>query len=257
MASVRTLALRLISVMLAFQVSRADAGVPENGLSAEKAAFAAFTTLALTSRAKGTLPRLSDPVDRSVLEKLWDRQALLGSPPYTASDVPALGAMTKDALQTMQIYLYFTNDNTKAPDPGVNSATFQDEMSHEGAFMVYSSSSELLALEDLVHRQSQPLVDRQIKGVHQIREGFGDMVKGLVAFMGSPVLHTENRDLLVDALADSASSFAAYLTLPQRDTLKDVATNALPTLSSPQRARFGGFISALADRTCNNLCQVQ
>ncbi len=234
------------------------AEVPPNGVAHNDAALAALNTLAQQTRQNGTLPRLSDDKGRAVLEDLWNTDASLGKPPYAAADVPKLINILQKQSQVFNAYVNFTPMIGAAPDANKNAATYQDELSHGGAFLMDNAAAALSAMNDFWRTLPEP--DRTTarrQGIRQAQQGFSQMITGAALMVRDPAMRQENRTTLTRAIEEYGPTIAASLRPEDRTAIAGAVRPAIEAVPPEDQARLQVFLTALSAPECEGLCTVQ
>ncbi len=234
------------------------AEVPSNGVAHNDAALAALNALAEQTRQQGTLPRLSDDKGRAVLEDLWNANATLGQPPYTAADVPKLINILQKQSQAFNAYVNFTPAIGAAPDANKNSATYQDELSHGGAFLMDNAAAVLTAMTDFwrpLPEHDRTTARRQ--GIHQVQQGFSQMIIGAAQMVRDPAMRQENRTMLTRAIEEYGPTIAASLRPEDRTGIAGAVRQAIASVPPDDQARLQVFLTALSAPGCEGLCTVE
>lgn len=236
----------------------AKAGAPPDAVARNDAALAAVDARARQARAQGTMPRLSNPVDRPALEALWDQGTILGKPPYRAADVPILSDISRKQTQVFNAYFQFTPSIGKPPDSDANAALFQDEFARSGAFLFGVSGALLQAFDDFW--DNLPEVERTTvrrQGLRQVRSGLVLMVTGASEMLRSPGLRPGNAAVLADGMAASAALLAGGLTPKDRAALAAAVQPAMAGVAPGVRAKLEPFVAAMQIGDCKGLCAVE
>ena len=231
----------------------AGADIPAGSVPQVEAAYAAFAARAKEAQAHGGMPRWSLPEDHDVLAHLLD-PALLGRPPYGEKDLAAMDAIASRARAVYATYLGFARD---APNPQAmeeKALASQDELLHLDAFFIRLEAVELAALADFVaHLKPEQLTEVRLDGLRQMRLGILQMIAGALT-MGGDAVRPENRELLLDALADSAEPIAAGIPIATRVQMADAVRNVFASMPPADQARVQTFLKAMASTQCSGLC---
>lgn len=231
------------------QVS-AHAEVPASGIAQSDAAFADLDALARRRQAAATLPSLSNPEDAPALERFWDADAILGAPPYTAKDVPALLGIFEKQQQVFKSYAMF------AAQPGVAAKPFEDESARSAAFLLRAYASMMPAMADYLASGPGPASESQRQSVRQARAGLISLVAGVAIAMRDGNVPAADEDILAGALAQSATEIARGLKSADRERLAATLKTARPHVTQEAMARIDQFVAAMARRDCEGLCAV-
>lgn len=244
----------LFSLCLGLPVA-AKADVSPAHQNEASSAFHALDTLARQTKARGNLPRWSNPAHAKVLERLWNVEATLGKPPYRSVDVPALLTIAERGGAVFKTYLLFAPQGETVVDTAANTFTYQDEISRAAAYMLHVFGAELEAVTDFVGTlPPEQMNDARRTGLQQMRFAITEQVTGFTLMLRSPNLKPENRVLLLDALNHNAPQLAAATSLADRAAMAAQIDAILPVLSAPERSKAQTLKSAFAGKDCEKLC---
>ncbi|WP_131196160.1 hypothetical protein [Lichenihabitans psoromatis] len=251
--TVRTIAaLCLIAVPI-----QARAEVPPNGVAAMTTAYAAMDARARQTRAKGTLPRWSVVSDRAVLEQVWNSPAILGTPPYTAKDVPLLIGIGEQQSAIYKTYVLFSSNPTTLPDMAQNSTLFQDEITRASIMTTMTLAAEAEAIGDfIVHLPPDQMTDVRRQGLKGFRLGMLELISGFTIMLRSPSLTTDNRALLIDSLAAEAPALAAAAPRGDRSAFVATVNTVIPSLPPDLQSKMAVFVKAMSTDPCERLCAI-
>lgn len=233
----------------------AVAGVPADAVAKVDAAAAELAPLVKQAQANGTVPLWSEAEARPVLARLTD-PALLGAPPYAASDMPALDSVVTEVRATYQPYIDFLQGAKTVPEMQSRAASIQDEMARYSAFFLRAQAAMMPVLGDFVaHLKPEEINDARLRGLRQMRLGITQMVQGagLLTRGATP----ENQAILVDAVADSAKPIAAGLSMTARAQVAEELHEQFKGLPAPLQARIDAAGQAMASAQCSGLCTLQ
>ncbi len=244
--------------LLILSVSHAWAEVPPSAIAHLNAAFAALDSLARETRTKGLLPRWSVPSDRLVLERVWDAPALLGTPPYSAKDVPLLIEIGEKQSAIYKTYVFFSTDPAILPDTAKNSVLFQDEITRASVMITTSFGAATQAMGDFVeHLKPEEMTDVRRRGLKRFRLGMLELVSGFALSLRSPASHDDNRALLVGSLSDNAAALAKATPRVDRSAFIATVQTFVASLPPELQAKMTVFISAMSSPVCDDLCAIE
>lgn len=214
--------------------------------------------LARQTRAHGDLPRWSNPDHAKVLARFWDVEATLGTPPYISADLPALLAAADRAGALYKTYVLFTPQSGAVPDTAANTSKYQDEIARAAAYLLRVQAAELEAIADFVKTlPAAEMTEPRRAGLRQMHLGINEMVTGAVLMLRSPDLHTANRDILLNTLADIAVTMSASTPPADRAVMIAQIEAILPVLAGPAQENALAFKSAFERKECTGLCAVE
>lgn len=231
----------------------AGADIPAGSVAQVDAAYAAFEARAKEARAHGGMPRWSIPEDRDVLARLLD-PALLGAPPYGEKDLVAMNAIATKARAVYGEYLAFARNAPTQQEVEENALASQDELLRLDAFFIRLEAVELTALADFVtHLKPEQLTEARLDGLRQMRLGVLQMIGGAL-MMGQANVRPENRELILDALADNAEPIAAGIPIATRVQLAEAVRNVFASMPPADQPRVQTVLKAMAGTQCSGLC---
>ncbi|MGQ4275402.1 hypothetical protein [Terrihabitans sp. B22-R8] len=252
------LALLLLAVWLGASPSSARAEISSAHQQEAASAFEALDALVRQTREQGDLPRWSNPAHAQVLARLWNVEATLGSPPYLASDMPALFTIAEKAGAVFKTYLLFSPKSDIAPDTAANSAEYQDEITRAAAYMTKVFAVQLEATSDFVATLPPAQMNgSRREGLRRVRLGIMEQVSGFTLMLRSPGLRSENRILLLDALNGSSGPLTKAISLADRAAMMAQIDAALPSLSEAERDKALTLKAAFASQDCTGLCALE
>lgn len=245
----------LLGVAAATFATTARAEVPATAAASIEGAYADFDALAAKTRAEGKMPRWSVPSDRAVLERMFD-PAVLGAAPYTAKDFPPTLKILSKETALLKAYLSFSPDATPA-QPDKNLFLFQDEGARISAMLIRIDAVYVPSIAKLIGAQPPEQQSKLAPAVAKLNQGIAQELSGASAMIGSTALRDDNRAILVDALAASATPIAAGLTLATRDAVTASFNATLPTLTPDETTKIQTVIAAMASKDCTGLCAMK
>lgn len=234
--------------------SQALATVPTSGTQHLEKALQGFIQRLDKSRQTKMPPLLSNNEDAKVLEELWNVPAMIGSPPYKATDLPVLMDMIQQQAQISKVYVLFSPDPEKKADTEKNSITFQDEISRSSAVMVSLIAAALDAAEDYAATLKPENVKAQTGPLLKLRLSLQQVITGTTLMLRNPELTAHNQALLTQALADNAASIAKAISVQDRAMLITLVQGAKPQLKGNASASADKFIKLMENKDCAGLC---
>lgn len=231
----------------------AGADIPAGSVARADAAYAAFEARAREAQAHGGMPRWSIPEDREVLARLLD-PALLGTPPYGEKDLAAMDAIATKARAVYGDYLGFARKASTQQEVDENALASQDELLRLDAFFIRLEAVEMTALADLVaHLKPEQLTEVRLNGLRQMRLGILQLIGGAL-MMGQANVRPENRELILEALADNAEPIAAGIPVATRVQIADAVRAVFASMPPADQPRVQTVLKAMAGTQCSGLC---
>lgn len=232
-----------------------QAQIPASGTDHLNKALQDFITrLEATKQAK-IMPRFSDSKDAPALEALWDVHAIIGSPPYHATDLPVLMDIIQQQAQITKSYVLFSPDTDKAPDPARNSAAFQDEITRSSVAMLSFISAALEAATDFAaNLKPDDDAKARLAGLLQLRLGIQQVINSTALMLHNSDLKAANQERLTLALAENAPVIAQATSLQDRKTLIGIIESVKPSLSEAARLSTESFFKEMKNKDCTGLC---
>lgn len=235
----------------------ARAEVPANGLGYMEASAASVLSLAQAGRGKPRLPRLADPVEGKVLDDIWNVQAILGSPPYIGSDIPALLGILQKQAQLVALYTQFSPDASAKANPEANAVQYQDELVRMHEFMLKVVAAGLQAMNSFgAALAPEEKTEQRFQGLRQMRVGLQEIVTNAVLALRNPGLRPDNQLRLARAFSENAVALAAGLAPPDRTALVNAMQAAGPALKPDAQKAVGDFVKTVSAAPCNGLCRL-
>lgn len=248
----------LCTVLVGLAVGPARADLPPKALEQSKATNEKVEALTARTRTKGDLPRYVVPDEAAILDPFWDAKALIGTGPHRKQDLGALMDMLQNRNALFGQYAGFKPNGVAEPDAGRNLSVFQEELFCSMRFLVHIVGAVIPALNDQIgKRKAAGLPPKALEGFREARDGMHQMVSGGVEMLAHPGLRPENQTLLVNALADNATTLAAGFSTKSRTTLIATIQAALPSLPAGLKDRMQVFITALVKQPCDGLCLIE
>lgn len=248
-------------------VSPVSAASPP-GLETYRQARSAFDALVKSSEAKGQMPRLSDPVARSLLRVLSDVDGVLGTAEFGKDDLADLAEVC-DNNTPMTAYMIFGVNKQITPDTMADDVTrvvtetaekniylYQDELFPLMAFNIHCVARSIPALTDFVVSlpESQMTPSRQ----HSLLRS---RLNALSVYMGAMLIFRDqniaphNRTIVLDALADTADIYAGMLQQNQRQSIVTLAEGLRSKVDVSLHAWLERISSAMKQSRCEGLCR--
>ena len=134
----------LVAILLLAGAARAE--VPADGTAKLEAAASDFRAL-VAGKKPGELPRFADDTDRKMLTAFWDADAIVGSPPYSARDIPALLEILGGLADLLRTYVFHAEPGKQA-DTISNEALYQDELVRTLAVLIRVNAAQMEAAAD-------------------------------------------------------------------------------------------------------------
>jgi len=156
-------------------------------------------------------------------------------------------------------YLNFTPAIGTAPDANRNVATYQDELSRSGAFLLNNGAALLSATTDFW--RTLPEKDRTTttrrQGIRQAQQGFSQVITGAAQMVQDPALRPDNRTTLTRAIEQYGPIIAASLRPDDRTSLAAAMRPAIEAVPPADQARPQVFLTSLSLPGCEGLCTVE
>lgn len=237
----------------------AQAGAGAGGLDEADQAYAAFQALVAQTQPRGDMPRLSDAGSSAVLDRLWDRQGILGGPPYTGNDVDALQQVIGLEAKVLTAYIKAGQVGSDAASAAGDSS-FEAEISASEAFLVTASPALLEAAADAISKSLdlQHLTDDQkqrLKSFGSGLDGIVTEVDGAISTISDSGFSAANQKVIADALAQSGARLAVQLTPRQRTRVIKAAAKAIPAADPTAAAGLETLIGSMATTDCSAICE--
>lgn len=234
------------------------ASPPATAKAELEAAFADLDALARRTRQAGDLPRWSDPDGARVLGRLWNMRAILGAPPYAASDVPVLLDIFDRQNAVYKTYLLFTATPGALPDTAANTVRYQDEITRAAAALLHVAAAEMDAIEAFwASLPAEGRTPARRAGAQQMRAGMVEFVTGALTALRLPQLKPDNSRILTQALVETTAALARALPRPDRTALGAQAAAAGAALLPETRDRLAPVVTAFARADCTGLCAIE
>lgn len=247
-----------LAVRLSFLPSWARAEISPANQKEAATAFQAVDALARQTRAAGDLPHWSNPEHAKVLGRFWDARATLGVQPYRSTDVPALLDIGDRAGALNKTYVLFAPQAGAVPDTAANILKYQDEIVRAVAYLFRAHAAGSEAIADFIKTLPADQMNKARRdGLIKMGLGINEMVTGNVLMLRSPGLRPDNSALLLDALVDTAATFAATFSPIERAAMLAQLDTALPSLTAPERKKVLSIKAAFARQNCAGLCAIE
>lgn len=230
----------LYSVFAILFSTWAHAHVPPTALADATDLYAKFDELLRQRQSEGNLPTLKRPQDRDLLRKLWDHEALIGTPPYDASDQDTLFFVMNKSGALTRPY-------------GQGGPSLHDEATLSMAFLIRVSGALQLAFDDYLAHQTNVAELLRGNGA-KARGGVEKMLRGAAIFLSDPALEDKNKILLVDALRTSGPFLAQSVSLDRRQAMIDLFAPLVGQLPVPSLESLNIFMQGIKTADCNLLC---
>lgn len=231
---------RLLPLLLVLLLgTAAHAEVAPEALRRGSEAAAAFARQVPPSTG-ATLPRLSDPAARPMLEALWNSEAVLAGRPQGEAGTPALQRWGDAGAMALRRYLGILQTGvTDQAELGRRIAAHQDELTRAFLFLLRVGTSVQQGARDRVSRfpaarQREPEVTQALE---RLATGLAQISQGMLGLLRTPGLRPENSRAMAEALAQDLPLFQPLLTPPLRQAVAQSAAGVAPALQdAPTRA---------------------
>ncbi len=230
----------LCSIFAVLFSTWAHAHVPPTALADATDLYAKFDELLRQRQAEGKLPTLKRPKDRDLLRKIWDHEALIGTPPYDASD--------QDTL-----FFIMAKSGTLAKPYVQGGPSLHDEATHSMAFLIRVVGASQPAFADYLAHQHN--VAELLRGSGaKARGGVEKMLRGAAISLSDPALEDKNKILLVEALRTSGPYLAQSVSLDRRQAMTDLFVPLVGQLPVPAQKSLKTFMQGIKTADCNLFC---
>ncbi|MER9879623.1 MULTISPECIES: hypothetical protein [unclassified Mesorhizobium] len=219
----------------------AHAHVPPTGPAYAKEFFAKFDELLRQRQIEGKLPSLEDPTDRDLLRKIWDGEALIGSPPYDASDLETLPFVMDRSGSLLILY------GQASP------LLLQDEATQSFVLVIRAAAASQPAFNDFLAHQANAAEMLRANGA-KARGGVEKMFRGASIFLADPVLKERNKIVLIESLRAGGPYLAESVSPGHRQALIDLFVPSVGQLPVPAQESLKIFIQKIKAAGCNLLC---
>ncbi|WP_044548134.1 hypothetical protein [Mesorhizobium japonicum] len=231
----------LYSIFAALFVTSALAHVPPTAPAYAKDLFSRFDELLRQRQIEGRLPRLDDPRDRETLQKIWNGDALIGSPPYDMSDLDTLALVMDKSGSLVRLYGQATQS------PLVNEAT------QSMALAIRVAGASQPAFDDFLAHQPNVAEMLRANGA-KARRGIEKMFRGASIFLADPTLTDENEITLVESLRSGGPYLAQSVSTDRRQALVDMFVPLAAKLPPTAQESLKVFMQEIKTADCNRLC---
>ena len=245
----------LAAAVILMTAATGRAEVSPGAVSAFHANHAQFEALLAETRARGTLPRLSEPQEAPVLNRLWDVGMLFRRPPYTLDDLsPLLDVMEKQHM-VLRTYLTHASDPQARPNLALNFVTFQDEVSQALAAQINGWGAVIAARNDMLRYPSPETLaaDDQAK-LRDFRTSVLEVIGRAVLLLRVPEIRHPAQATIATALGENADAIAGLMTRRDRTMLDTAMEAALPALPAEAQRPARLFMGAMRESPCRGLC---
>lgn len=240
------------SILLGFSAAYAEVSA-ENRNEAD-ASFEAFAELAM--QLSNEPPRWNNPSHADILARFWNTPATIGETPYTEEDAEFLIERFSHANMVLKSYVFFTADSEKQPDILENNLKFQDEISRLTAYNFDLMAAQFEAMTDFAAKlPANEMNEARLDGMRMMQIGGVQMANGILYAARDPELRSENRSIILQALADNADIFAATMSPSRKKDIMVTLNPVLPVLSGSDLENVKYFNAALEHGECNILCE--
>ncbi|MER8705455.1 hypothetical protein NKH49_07750 [Mesorhizobium sp. M1088] len=219
----------------------AHAHVPPTGPAYAKDLFAKFDELLQQRRIEGKLPNLEDPTDWDLLHKIWDGEALIGSPPYDEGDLEALSFVMDRSGSLLALY----SQNSPLP--------LQDEATQTFALLIRAAAASQIAFNDFLAHQPNAAEMLRANGA-KARGGIEKMFRGASIFLADPALKEGNKIVLVESLRADGPYLAQSISPDHRRALIDLFVPSVGQLPMPAQESLKIFMQEINVAGCDLLC---
>jgi hypothetical protein len=238
-----------------FAALDARAEVPPEAMPRLEAVQPSFQAMDERHQAAPTYPSLETAEDAAVLGQIWDRPALLGTPPYTAkSIVPAIEILKIQNMVLRSFRLHPEHD-----DPAQRSGALNEDISVRAHVMiVHTTAAVAQAAQAFVEStQEDALTEKQRAGVRTMRAGFTSLHAQLISALQHYRYKPQNIDLLTAALAETAPQTFSSIPLAQRPELEQALVASKSKAGAPASGRLDAMLAAIKSVACNRVCALK
>lgn len=136
-----------------------------------------------------------------------------------------------------------------------NFVQYQDENAMLQPFMIRCQAKLIpLMAEFSSGLEPEEFTDVRKQGLEQARNGMWQIYASVVLAAANPDIHIENRAALLQALADTADTYAAAQRPQQRFEIRMLAKNALEHAPKSLHDNISRIIDAMSLQDCSGLC---
>lgn len=180
-----------------------------------------FEAYVAASAAGGALPRMGDREGRAMLRRLTDMRATFGRETHTPADLERMGSVLERAMAMASLYMQHNVDPASAsPETqtaqGMNIVTYQNEVMPLLGFALDAAALIARTQAQAFEGGATPDAETRARLV-QMRGGIRQMLNGVIGLSGAPGISNENRLVALRAVSRNAPTFAATLSVAQRE----------------------------------------
>ena len=144
------------------------------------------------------------------------------------------------------------------PDTAANTLKYQDEIVRAAAYLLFVQAAGFEAITDFVKTLPAAQMNKARRdGLLKIRLGISEMVTGNILMLRSSGLRPENRALLLDALVDTAATFAASVAPADRAAMLAQLDTVVPSFTALERGKVLSIKAAFERKECSGLCAIE
>ena len=234
------------------------AGVSLQNQNESVAAYEALVVAIQQSQANGEMPLWANSKWTEMFDRFWNEELTLGTSPYIASDIPALIDVGVRANNILKSFVLFSPQADQQPDTAENSFKFQNEITRSSAYLMKTTVVQLEAITDFLETlPASELTETRQSGLRQMRLGNSELITGVIIMMRSEGLSSENRDILLTTLVDSADALSNSMPPVERASVMAQLDVALPSLAESEQIKAQMARSKFDLKECIGLCTIQ
>lgn len=243
-------------VAVAASGTPARAELPADAVANLDKAATDFVALLKDPAYKASPPRLTDDKAKLAFAALFDRETLLGTAPYRATDMQPLLSVFSGYFTLTKVYIE-AKDAEGKPTPG-NELTYQDELTQFGKAMLASGGAISEALTDQAKSKLADQFSEEEKArLAKLRLGVSQVFSSTISLVQNPEYSKENKVVLTQALAANGEAFRDIITVAERANISSAAAQAIMYAPKDIEQEMTAFIDQLKSEDCTGLCALK
>jgi hypothetical protein len=137
-----------------------------------------------------------------------------------------------------------------------NTEIFQDEIAISLPFTVRCFATQMPLLTEFAESlHPEDLTEIRKSGIRKVRDGTMTIYQGALTIAGQGGITQANKLILLDALAETASTFAKPLAANQRQLIAKAVDSVLPSTMDAFRDHLLKIQKAMSNADCTGLCK--
>jgi hypothetical protein len=261
---------KLIPALILLWSATAQCAPGADEVAAYKAAGAKLAVLIASAQDAKDRHQLKTPEVMSLVSTLSDEERMLGTGAYPVAELDTLMEICNVANKTIVSLSFFdlnsqvdakgTPEQTQAaiiPLMTRNVVEFQDELKEIQPFLFRCLAKQIPPLTEFIASlKPEEFTEVRRQGLLGARRGLMKVYVGAMQARVEAGLREDYRQAILEALAETAATFASIVEVPTRGKMQEAILDAASRATGQQQLYLRRIATAFGDTKCDGLCAI-